>query len=629
MGNYIAILPDSVANQIAAGEVIQQPASVVKELMENALDAGASTIDVCIKDAGKTLIQISDNGRGMSAEDARLCFERHATSKLRKSQDLFSIRTMGFRGEALASIAAIAQVELTTRQAEDELGTRVVIAGSVLESQEPGVAEPGTCFSVRNIFYNVPARRKFLGSNAKQFAAIRSEFIEQALAHPDIRMSLRHNGEVLYQLPATGLRQRIVALLGEQLNKKLYPVEVETEFVRISGFVGDPSAARKKAYEQYFFVNRRHIRHPYFRKAVTEVYEPLTAPGMQPVYFLFFEVPTDSIDVNISPTKTEVKFENEQIIWPILNASVRESLGKFNAVPSLDFDQEDAPRIDVFSGSRDVPQPRVNFDPNYNPFHKKAVDPNWGKIYQGSTASPQERFYKPEEITSPTSRDQAPQGLEAFRAESFDEMGQRLEEADVLQTVFSDEELSAGNDWQIIQIFGRYLLIPDGEALLLIDQHRAQVRIWFEQYSQQLENHQAVSQTLLFPEELILGPHQTDMFQQILPLLGDLGFRFEQNGQHWLITGIPEQTQGLMPSVMIQDLADAANEDMPQFSRELKERLALKMAQVTSIPYGLVLSQAEMKTLCRQLFDCAIQNYTPDGKRIIVRLSCEELMKRF
>ena len=629
MGNCIAILPDSVANQIAAGEVIQQPASVVKELMENAFDAGATSIEVNIKDAGKTLIQISDNGRGMSAEDARLCFERHATSKLRQSQDLFAIRTMGFRGEALASIAAIAQVELTTRQAEDEVGSRVIIAGSVLESQEPVAAEKGTCFSVRNIFYNVPARRKFLGSNAKQFSAIRSEFIQQALAHPDIRLSLRHNGEILYQLPATNLRQRIIALLGEQLNKKLYPVEVETEFVKISGFVGDPSAARKRAYEQYFFVNNRYIRHPYFRKAVMEVYEPLTAPGMQPVYFLFFDVPTESIDVNISPTKTEVKFENEQIIWPILNASVRECLGKFNAVPSLDFDQDDAPQIDVFSGSRDVPQPRLDFDPNYNPFHKKPVDAGWEKIYRVTESGPTERFYRQPEPHSPQSREDDVQGLESFRADAFDEMPRRFEEAEALQTIFSDEEITADSDWQPSQLFGRYLLIPCGDAVLLIDQHRAQIRIWFERYSKQLESHQAVSQTLLFPEELELGPHQMDLFRQILPLLSDLGFRFEQDGQRWLITGIPEQTQGLTPTAMIQDLTDAAEEDIPNFSKELKDRLALKMAQVTSIPYGLVLNRTEMKTLCRQLFDCAIQNYTPDGRRIIVRLSCEELMKRF
>lgn len=629
MGNCIAILPDSVANQIAAGEVIQQPASVVKELMENAFDAGATSIEVNIKDAGKTLIQISDNGRGMSAEDARLCFERHATSKLRQSQDLFAIRTMGFRGEALASIAAIAQVELTTRQAEDEVGSRVVMAGSVLESQEPVAAEKGTCFSVRNIFYNVPARRKFLGSNAKQFSAIRSEFIQQALAHPDIRLSLRHNGEMLYQLPAANLRQRIIALLGDQLNKKLYPVEVETEFVKISGFVGDPSAARKRAYEQYFFVNKRYIRHPYFRKAVMEVYEPLTAPGMQPVYFLFFDVPTDSIDVNISPTKTEVKFENEQIIWPILNASVRECLGKFNAVPSLDFDQEDAPQIDVFSGSRDVPQPRLDFDPNYNPFHKKAVDTGWEKLYRGQESEQTEHYYRQPEPHLPQSREDVSQGLEAFRADAFDEIPRRFEEAEALQTIFSDEEMSADSDWQPCQLFGRYLLIPCGDAVLLIDQHRAQIRIWFERYSKQLESHQAVSQTLLFPEELELGPHQMDLFRQIQPLLSDLGFRFEQNGQRWLITGIPEQTQGLTPTAMIQDLTDAAQEDIPNFSKELKDRLALKMAQVTSIPYGLVLNRTEMKTLCRQLFDCAIQNYTPDGRRIIVRLSCEELIKRF
>lgn len=646
MSRIIAVLPDHVANQIAAGEVIQQPSSVVKELMENAIDAGATRIEVLIKEAGKTLIQINDNGKGMSAEDARLCFERHATSKLREASDLFSLQTMGFRGEALASIAAIAQVELQTRQAEDELGTKVCIAGSQIESQEEMVLPSvGTRFMVRNLFYNVPARRKFLGSNAKQFLAIRNEFIHIALAHPELELSLNHNGENLYQLPESSLRQRIIALFGATLNKKLYPIEVETDFVRISGFIGDPSAAHKRSSEQFFFANQRYIRHPYFRKAILDVYEPLIPSGMQPAYFLFLEVPTESIDVNISPTKTEVKFEHEQVIWPILNAAVRECLGKFNAVPSIDFDQEDAPSIEVLPSDRDFAQPQVEFDRNYNPFATPAFDkpvvsysstPAYSRVStdKGNVSRQWDQLVESFEQArdfNPTTNDfeSTPRAQDIQQPQEIQHLQEFQQPQDVLEILFNDEDTWESHQQHLTQVFGRYLMLPMGEQLLFIDQHRASLRILFEAYSRQLAQHQSVSQSLLFPEEIDLPHHLLDEFEALCESLNDLGFRFEKNGQSYLLTGIPQQLTGKDAHSVLQDLLQAKLEDIPGFSCLLSDKLALQMAKSTALPYGVKLGESEQKDLCQQLFSAAIQNFTPDGKRIISCISQEELMKRF
>ena len=369
MSDIIHLLPDSVANQIAAGEVIQRPASVIKELVENAIDAGATEIHVLVTDAGKTSIQVIDNGCGMSATDARLSFERHATSKIRTASDLFALRTMGFRGEALASIAAVAEVELKTRLAGDELGTRIVLAASKVECQEPVACPQGSNFAVKNLFFNVPARRKFLKSNATELNNILAEFERIVLVHPDIAFYLYSNDTALYNLPAVSLRQRIVSVFGKKLDQQLIALDVDTTLVRISGYVGKPDAARKKGAHQYFFVNGRYMRHPYFHKAVMEPYERLVPAGEQVPYFVYFDVDPANIDVNIHPTKTEIKFENEQAIWQILSAAVKETLGRFNIVPSIDFDTEDKPDIPVFdTGGEPVDQPRLHYDASYNPF---------------------------------------------------------------------------------------------------------------------------------------------------------------------------------------------------------------------------------------------------------------------
>ncbi len=640
-GNTIRVLPESVANQIAAGEVIQRPASAVKELMENAIDAGASQIDVLVKDAGKSLIQVTDNGKGMSPQDAILAFERHATSKLSVATDLLKIRSMGFRGEALASIASVAQVELQSKRPEDELGTKVSIAGSKIENQETVLCASGSRFSVRNLFYNLPARRKFLGSNAKEWLHVRSEFIQIALAYPELQLSLVHNGESIFRLSPSGLRQRIVAIYGEQLNKKLFPIEVETEIVRISGFVGSPDAARKRASEQFFFVNRRFIRHPYFRKSILSVFEPLVPPSYQPIFFVYLEAAPDSIDVNIHPTKTEVKFEHEQIIWPILNAAVRQSLGKFHAVPSLDFDKENAPEIRVFTGEKDVPPPKVDFDPSYNPFQRKSDSVHkagisfpdrdkqighWEQLYRDFKAEGKSAVELPQTESGPISKIQ--EEKESYLKEELDLLFDENSQIEALQTLFSASETLDEIGSNLFQVFGRYIVLVTADALLLIDQHRAQTRILFEQYSNQLDTGQSFSQTLLFPEILVLDKNRLIEFESIKPDLISLGFQFEKNGENYLITATPEHTQGLHPVAIVTDLLDASMESLPNFSNELKDKLALRLAKSTAIPYGQKLSLIEMKNLCQHFFDCAIRNHTPEGKKIILRVSAQEIIKR-
>ena len=617
MDNIIAVLPESVANQIAAGEVIQQPASAVKELMENAMDAGATRIDVALKDGGRSLVQVSDNGKGMSADDAALCFERHATSKLRKADDLFAIQTMGFRGEALASIAAIAQVELTTRREEDELGCRIRIEGSRQEAAESVVAEKGTRIAVRNIFFNVPARRRFMGNPAKQLQAIRNEFIQIALSHPECRMSLSNDGECLFQLSAGNLRQRIVGLFGESLNKKLYPVEVETDVVKISGFIADPEAARKRGAEQYFFVNRRFIRHPYFRRAIQTVYEPLISEGMQPLFFLFLDVPADTVDVNISPTKTEVKFEHEQIIWPILQAAVRECLGKFNAVPSIDFDQTDAPVIEVYHPSETVKAPEVRYNPSYNPFaeSRKPSVSGWERLYGDTPSSAEEkenRFLEQQAPYFPTAVDEETLPL----------------------TDPASDEWAAADFSALQQLFKRYIALPCGQSLLLIDQHRAEIRNRYEVICQRLSQRQSAAQTLLFPERLEIPAARKEAFLTARPHLEDLGFGFAPaDGDNVDITAMPDLLQGMEPCRVVEELIECANDDPGTDGKAspmetFQQRLALKLARQCAVPYGQTLSVKAMEEICRNLLRSDNPRLTPDRKEIMLRLSMDELVRR-
>lgn len=618
MENIIKILPDSVANQIAAGEVIQRPSSVVKELMENALDAGATKIEVRLKDAGRSLIQVIDDGKGMSPEDARIAFERHSTSKLKSASDLFHLKTMGFRGEALASIASVAQVELVTRRPQDELSWKVEIEGSVIVNEEPTLSAQGSRFSVRNLFYNVPARRKFLGDNIKEFKFIRDEFIQIALVNTEIEMMLSHNDEQIYHLFPGNNKQRISAIFGKrsggQLIKQLYPVDVDTQIINITGFVADPNAACQRDALQYFFVNGRFIRHKFFRNSIFKAYENLIPSGFQPVYFLYFNVDPQALDVNIHPTKTEVKFEHEQAIWPIIHATVREALGKFNAVPSIDFDKEDAPDIRVYKGDKSVSAPKLNFDTSYNPFSqsKKNNSANWENLYDG--------FQK----------DNSSQSGSYFLTEQTDE---KFSESEVL---FEDEvglksftDIHFNVDDPKFQLFKRFIVIKNEKTLVLINQHRAHLRILYDKYIKQFDLHKGLSQTLMFPATLCLDNEQKFLFFDLRDELQTLGFGFNIDGEDVLITSIPVDTTSKNPEDLITELLSLSKEYRDQSKKVLSENFALKIAKSVSIPEGQMLSIDEMENIVTELMECKEFKYTPEGKLIVSIVTPDDIRKLF
>ena len=619
MDNLICVLPDSVANQIAAGEVIQRPASVIKELVENSIDAGATQIDIVLKDAGRNLILVLDNGKGMSPADAHIAFERHATSKLRQASDLFNLHTMGFRGEALASIAAVAQVELITRRPEDELAWKVEIEGSSITNEEPTLAAQGSRITVRNLFYNIPARRKFLGDNAKEMRFVKDEFIQIALVYPNLQLSLTHNDEVLYQLAPTTLRQRIIAIFGKrsggQLNKQLYPIDVNTQLIKISGFIGDPAASCHRDLMQYFFVNGRYIRHKLFRSAVLKTYETLIPAGQQPTYFLYFDVDPKSLDVNIHPTKTEVKFEYEQALWPIIHASVREALGKSNAVPSIDFDQVDAPEISVYTGDKDVKAPKVHFDPTYNPFKSSArpSPANWDLLYNDFEKQTGNKEYERPEMPA-EDENRVNDAVSAIQTEA----GLLTGHPDSLDSYSSN-----------IQLFGSYIMLISAKYIVAIDQHRAHVRILYEQYMHQLETRKAVSQTLLFPEELKLDALQKANLSEMMEDLNALGFQINLMENEYYVVAVPGNIDGIEPGVLVLDLIEGALDDQTDIPGERRGHLSLQLSKSAAIPYGQILSEAERKDLVERLFAASEQKYTPDGKKIWIRLTEEELRKKF
>ena len=513
MSDIIRLLPDSVANQIAAGEVIQRPASVIKELVENAVDAGAKTIHVLVIDAGRTSIQVIDDGKGMSETDARLSFERHATSKIASAADLFALRTMGFRGEALASIAAVAQVELLTRRQEDEIGTRLMIADSKVSAQEPASCPVGSNFKVSNLFFNVPARRKFLKTNATELSNIMTAFERIVLVYPDIHFTLHHNGVEMLNLRAASLRQRIADVFGKQYNQDLLPVEVHTAMATVTGFVGKPEAARKKGGVDYFFVNGRFMKHPYFHKAVITAYDRLIPEGMQVPYFLYFDVEPSQIDVNIHPTKTEIKFENEQAIWQILSASVRDAIGKFCEVPSIDFDTQGSPEIPLFDPAREnIAAPKVNYNPDYNPFKSsgKSSGSSWAPRQDDTPTEDWENLYDglmPSKVDAAT-----PSQPSEAQAEDFLFFH--------VQSSMVDEQRSPDH----YQYKGKYLMTAVKSGLMIIDQYRADVRIRYERYMNQLQNHTASTQKVLFPETVQFSPSEAVTMQQLLPDLSAIGF---------------------------------------------------------------------------------------------------------
>ena len=638
MSDIIHLLPDSVANQIAAGEVIQRPASVIKELVENAIDAEASEIHVLVTDAGKTCIQVIDNGKGMSETDARLSFERHATSKIKEAADLFALHTMGFRGEALASIAAVAEVELKTRMEGDELGTRIVIAGSKVESQEAVSCPKGSNFSVKNLFFNVPARRKFLKANSTELSNILAEFERIALVHPDVAFYLYSNDSELFNLPVTTLRQRIMAVFGKKLNQQLLSLEVDTTLVKISGFIAKPETARKKGSHQYFFVNGRYMRHPYFHKAVMEAYEHLIPAGEQISYFVYFDVDPANIDVNIHPTKTEIKFENEQAIWQILSAAVKESLGRFNAIPTIDFDTEDMPDIPVFTQQRPIEAPQVHYNSDFNPFKSTASygggspssarNVDWEALYAG--------VEKASRMNAGSQDDQEPQAEESW---SIPSMAESEESGEVMPSEVQASQPATGlyasapsveKGVQHLQFKGRFILTSVKSGLMLIDQHRAHLCVLYERYMNQIRQKKGAAQGVLFPEIITLPASEAAVLESIMEDLSFIGFELTPlGGGSYAINGVPSGIDGLNPIEVVQNMVHTAMEKGSDVKEEVQSMLALTLARAAAIVYGQVLTNDEMASLVDNLFACPSPNYTPDGRTVLTTIKEEDIEKMF
>lgn len=636
MSDIIKLLPDSVANQIAAGEVIQRPASVIKELVENAIDAGATSIQIVLKDAGRTLIQVIDNGKGMSDTDARLAFERHSTSKISKAEDLFSLQTMGFRGEALASIAAIAQVELRTRAKGAQLGTKIMINASKCESQEPDMCPEGSNFMIKNIFFNVPARRKFLKSNQVELSNIIKEYEKLALVNHHVDFSLSNNDKLLNKFSGGSFKQRIASLWGAKVDQQLVPLNTDTSLVRITGFVSKPEGARKRNFLQFLFVNGRFMRHPYFHKAIISSYSELIPDDEQPNYFLNFSVDPESIDVNIHPTKTEIKFENELPIWQILAAAVKESLGRFSAVPQIDFDTIDAPEIPAFNDHTVVTAPEDGVDPTYNPFKPQSKSsagggssyhpqsagsfggyssnplPDWEKLYQNFEKGKQEG------IASITEQDVE---------DSFSDFGEVEPVNSGVQAEIITPDMSSA---MCMQMKGRYILSPIKSGLMIVDQHRAHVRVLFEQYIKQLDTTTISSQRVLFPEVLQLTTSQNIILKELEPEMEKIGFNLAQlSGNDWSINAVPAGMENVNIKDTILQVIDEVSMGGTSITTKVYESIALRVAKSAAIPYGKTMLQEEMDTLLSKLLCLPNPNYTPDGKTIISVLSNEQLEKMF
>ena len=619
MSDVIKLLPDSVANQIAAGEVIQRPANVIKELVENAIDAHASHIQIILKDAGRTLIQIIDDGVGMSETDARLAFERHSTSKIRTADDLFSLHTMGFRGEALASIAAISQVELRTRRQDEQLGTHVIINASQCESQEPDMCPVGSNFMIKNIFFNVPARRKFLKSNQVELANIVKEFEKLALINYNVEFTLIHNGNVMYKLMKGTFRQRIAALMGNNLDQQLLPVSIVTSLVKIEGYVGKPENSRKRNALQFMFVNERFMRHPYFHKAVMTAYEQLIPEGEQPNYFLRFNVDPQSIDVNIHPTKTEIKFEDEMPIWQILAAGVKETLGRFSEVPTIDFDTQDAPSIPAYSGHVEVHRPEIEVDPTYNPFKSQSR--------QGNAPS---RRHTSSDNGVMSNWDELFANFERKKREG---LSQAPDEGAVTPVQAEEQEavLPLGDLQSVyLQLKGRFILSPAKSGLMVIDQHRAHVRILFDRYISRIHSGVMSSQTILFPEVLHLSAAQSEALKELLPEMEKMGFALAPlSGNDWSVNAIPAGLDGVDASAMVQQIIESVDHGGMPVKKRILEHLALTVARSAAIPVGRTLMQEEMDILVADLLRLPEPNYTPDGKTIITVIPMDQITKLF
>lgn len=656
MNDIIQLLPDSVANQIAAGEVIQRPASVIKELVENSIDAGATLINVVCVDSGRTSIQVTDNGKGMSETDARLSFERHATSKIRQADDLFNLHTMGFRGEALASIAAVAQVELRTRRPDDDLGTALTIAGSRFVSQEPVQCPVGCNFTISNLFYNVPVRRKFLKSNTTELNNIVTAFERIALVYPDVAFTLYNNQTELYNLKAGGLRQRIVDVIGKKINQHLLPIDIDTTMCKISGFVGKPESARKKGARQFFFVNGRYMKHPYFHKAIMTAYERLVPEGEQIPYFIYFTVNPTDIDVNIHPTKTEIKFENEQTVWQILTAAVRDAVGMFNDVTAIEFDTEGQPDIPALGAmpQADISAPKVQYNPAYNPFNEpsaqrsSAAPDNWEQLYEGLSSAHSRQQSAPslfgndtcgviQSRSNATNKPFADNGIVLSKGFSKPD-GLNAESAGFNVLSADTDMLSASTEPSPLeekspthyQYKGRYIMTSVKSGLMIIDQYRAHTRILYEGYIEQMQKRRPSSQKPLFPDTIHFSASDKVVVEAVMPELQNIGFELTPNEEgDYKITAVPSGLDGLDYVALVQDLVASAREKTTSAIDDINHSIALELARNAAVTYGQVLTNAEMENIVNSLFACSNFSYTPDGKKILTMLRQTDLEQLF
>lgn len=629
MNDIIHLLPDSVANQIAAGEVVQRPSSIIKEMVENSIDADATSVKVLVTDGGKTTVQVIDDGKGMSETDARLSFERHATSKIQKASDLFCLTTMGFRGEALASIAAVAQVELKTRRKEDELGTMIQVAGSKIEKQEPVACPAGSNFLVQNLFFNVPARRKFLKSNQTELTNVVADFQRIVLVHPEISFSLYNNGVEMFHLPAASVRQRIIDVFGKKINAELLPIEVETSLVSISGYVGKPESSKKKGVHQYFFVNGRYMRHPYFHSAVMKAYENLIPVGEHVSYFIYFAVDASSIDVNVHPTKTEIKFDNEQPIWQVLSAAVRETIGQFCNVPLIDFDVEGKPDIPAIGANTSIPHQPKLAPSSYNPFKTE------GSRSYSQSAGWEKLFDK---YSNPVSSE-GDEGLTSIQMNPSEKVPGEGEvpEGDNLQgsiwnAVMGRDGVAAPFDITVqkFQYKGRYIVLPSANGIMVVNQHRAHVRVLFDQNMQCINSGNRPSQKELFPIVVQFEKADCIVLENLIEDICSLGFDLSNlGGGAYSVNGIPAGLEGIDISTLLHDMVVSAKEMTNDIRREAQEALALTMAENAAIVYGQVLSSMEMERLLRDLFATKIPARTPDGKLVYTILDDKMLNDLF
>lgn len=628
MADIIRLLPDNIANQIAAGEVVQRPASVVKELLENAIDAGGRNIRLIVKDAGKTLIQVVDDGIGMTETDARLCFERHATSKIRSSDDLFSIRTMGFRGEAMASIAAVAQVEMRSKQRSQELGVRIIIEGSEIMVQEPCQATAGTSISVKNLFFNVPARRNFLKSDTVEMRHITNEFTQIALAHPDIYFSLHHNGSKVFHLPAGNLRQRIVGVLGGKTNQALIPIEEETDIIKIYGYIGKPDHAKKKRGEQYFFVNKRFIKSNYLQHAILQAYEDLLPQKIYPLFVVFLEIDPAKIDVNVHPTKQEIKFEDERLVYNYLRVTARHALAQHSITPTLDFDLETSitEQLEVEQKQKEenlgkpeyfnskIGGQKTNSGGSGGSWPKKELNPreesnrqNWEKLYEGL--------------------------LDQDEEEEDSEMGSSFESSISNEGLFEDRQgknpLEDLSPKMLYQLHNTYIVSPIKSGFLLIDQGAAHQRILFERYLTAIEAREPLTQHQLFPQTVELSMGDSELLKGFLPELNAMGVDIKEFGNSsFVIHGLPPEMKEMDVQAMLEELLEQYQLGL-NLKLDLEENLARAMARQAALRSGKNLTQLEMQEIINQLFACELPFQAPNGRKTFITVELDELKKRF